>query len=141
MPILVSAITCAGNAAKMQIHHQRASTSRNAERRTIFGGQNGAKILSERVPTENQLRPNQYATNVRIEICSEYRTSSNERAMRADLTIQLIIANDFPSLLFRYSRADVMAHAKTCNAPAKVRNLASLRTLLQHQFLCHHAER
>ena len=50
IPMRASATMCAGKAARMKIHHRRGGVTSRAQNRTTFGGQNGAKILSERVP-------------------------------------------------------------------------------------------
>src|SRR4249919_742022 len=104
MPTLVSAIMCAGNAARTPIHRHPRRTSKSVESKTIFGGQNGAKILSERVPTKNaNSAANKYPKKVRSVICRKYLTSSGDRSAGNALSIQLITApHHFPALyLFR----------------------------------------
>ena len=51
MPTPISATTCAGNAAAMHSHQCRRGTSSRAQKRMVLGGQNGAKMRSESVPT------------------------------------------------------------------------------------------
>src|SRR5216117_3996032 len=50
---LISAKTCAGKAAVMYSHHWRFGTKSNVHKRMMFGGQNGAKIRSDKVPMAN----------------------------------------------------------------------------------------
>ena len=53
MPTRTSARTCAGNTARINSHHRRYGLSSSAQNSTMLGGQNGAKILSDSVPTKN----------------------------------------------------------------------------------------
>src|SRR5262245_11981063 len=53
IPTSTSPSTCPGKAAAMQRHRRRLVVRINAQNRTALGGQNGAKILSERVPIAN----------------------------------------------------------------------------------------
>jgi len=48
-----SAITCAGKAAAMYSHQWLFGTRASVQKRMMFGGQNGAKIRSDKVPMEN----------------------------------------------------------------------------------------
>src|SRR5258707_11119576 len=102
MPTLVSAITCAGNAARTPIQRQPRRASKSVESKTIFGGQNGAKILSENVPTKNaNSAAIKYAKKVRSAICRKYLTSSGDRSAGNALSIQLITApHHYPTLFF-----------------------------------------
>jgi hypothetical protein len=43
-------MACAGNAAAMKSHQRRSAATSSAQNRMTFGGQNGAKILSDSVP-------------------------------------------------------------------------------------------
>jgi hypothetical protein len=53
MDTAASAARCAGKVAAMYSHHWRFGTKSNVQNRMMLGGQNGAKIRSDNVPTAN----------------------------------------------------------------------------------------
>jgi hypothetical protein len=70
IPIRTSAMTCAANAARRQGQIRPRGTKSIAPSNTMFGGQKGAKILSERVPTKNAASaPSQYAAKIITAVC------------------------------------------------------------------------
>src|SRR5690242_8479097 len=81
MPIRASAMACAGKAAARQIQMRSRGTISSAPSSTMLGGQNGAKMLSERVPIKNAISaPSQYATKTKKAVCVASQNSATAGA-------------------------------------------------------------